>query len=91
VSIGYRCTDDDKPMERDNMKINDRVKICTPKYLANTGLNADFDGHTGTVIATEKDGNTKLFRVKLDEPVDIPGLLLVTDDLWSSAFLRKIT
>ncbi len=54
-----------------------------------TGGMKEFIGKEGTVRGYEMDAKTKLYRVYLDEPVDIPGVGLVGDDLWSSEFLRK--
>lgn len=52
----------------------------------------EFVGQTGTVIVEREtnDGSTWMHRVRLDEPVDIPGVGLVTDDLWGSSYLRTV-
>lgn len=51
----------------------------------------EFIGKIGTVIEnTEKDGSTTMYRVRLDEPVNIPGVGRVEDDLWSGAGLKTI-
>jgi hypothetical protein len=51
----------------------------------------EFVGSTGTVRETERDGRTKLYRVRLDEPVEIPGYVgRVTSDLWAGQFLKRI-
>jgi hypothetical protein len=56
----------------------DRVKIL--------GGMKEFIGKTGTVSG--KEGG--MWRVRLDEPVNIPGVGSVTSDLWEGRFLRKI-
>lgn len=38
----------------------------------------EFLKKTGTIIGEEM----KYYRVKLDEPVEVPGVGKVTDDLW---------
>lgn len=52
----------------------------------------EFVGKTGTVVCEKeyRDGRTWMHRVRLDEPVEIPGVGLVTDDLWSGATIRTI-
>lgn len=64
-----------------------RVKIVTPKGHSSF---KEFEGQTGTVIGFEMDGRTKMHRVKLDNPVNIPGLGLVEDDIWAGEYLRTI-
>lgn len=58
----------------------------------NTGGMRDFVGRKGTVINAREyqDGRTWLHRVELDDVVYIDGVGHVKDDLWSSAFLKKI-
>ncbi len=55
------------------------------------GLGA-FVGKTGRVTGPReyKDGQTWLHRVTLDEPINVEGVGVVEDDLWSSEFLKKI-
>lgn len=55
-----------------------RVKIL--------GGMSEFIGQTGVVIA--RDGEH--LRVKLDRPVMIEGIGLVTDDLWEPRLLRTV-
>jgi hypothetical protein len=66
-----------------------RLSMRRVKILA--GMK-EFVGKTGTVIVERetKDGSTWMHRVRLDEPVDVPGVGLVTDDLWSGAGLKTI-
>jgi hypothetical protein len=64
------------------MKYGDRVKIL--------GGMQEFVGATGTVRETERDGRTKLYRVRLDEPVAVPSVGRVTSDLWAREFLKRI-
>jgi hypothetical protein len=49
-------------------------------------------GQTGTVIDAEAQGRGRptLFRVRLDEPVNVAGVGLVEDDLWQRAGLRTL-
>lgn len=49
-----------------------------------------FHGKTGTIIGSEKDGSTTLYRVKLDDPADVPNVGKVEDDLWAGKFLKRI-
>jgi hypothetical protein len=51
-----------------------------------TGGMAEFVGKTGTIVGAE-DG---LYRVHLDEPVEVPNVGAVRDDLWGSAFLKRL-
>jgi hypothetical protein len=51
-----------------------------------TGGMKEFVGKTGTIIGTEMG----MYRVRLDEPVEIPGIGRVRDDLWEGSLLRKI-
>lgn len=65
------------------MKIGTKVKI-------KRGM-PEFVGSTGTVIDNEKDGRTVIMnRVRLDSPVEIPGLGFVADDLWSNDHLVRV-
>jgi hypothetical protein len=64
------------------MKIGQRVKILD-------GM-SEFIGQTGTVSYPEKDGRVTLYRVRVDEPVDVTGVGLVCDDLWEGRFLKAI-
>jgi hypothetical protein len=47
---------------------------------------AEFVGKTGVII--DKEG--KQYRVRLDEPVEVPGVGTVTHDLWMPAHLKVI-
>jgi hypothetical protein len=55
-----------------------RVKII--------GGMAEFVGKTGTIISKESG----MYRVRLDEPVEVPGVGAVRDDLWESKLLRRV-
>lgn len=46
----------------------------------------EFIGQTGEIMY--KEGN--MYRVRLDRPVNIPGIGLVTNDLWEGRLLREI-
>jgi hypothetical protein len=67
------------------------VKIVYPQSSLNsTNLSKYFNNQTGLIIGTEMDGKTKMFRVRLDKPVKVPGLSdPVTSDLWSKEYLKK--
>ena len=71
----------------DEAQIGHRVKIIQPKF---GGSMKEFHGKTGTVTGIEKDGSTNMYRVELDDPVDIPGVGKVSDDLWAGQHLKKI-
>lgn len=45
----------------------------------------EFVGKTGEAI---REG--KMWRVYLDQPVEIPGVGLVRDDLWEGQFLKTM-
>jgi len=64
------------------MKYGPNVKILA-------GM-SEFIGKTGTIIDSEKDGRVTMYRVRLDTPVDIPGVGLVRDDLWAGEYLRRV-
>jgi hypothetical protein len=62
--------------------IGQRVKI----------LAGEFVGKTGEIVNIEKRkrNESQYYRVKLDEPVKLPGInYIVRDDLWQGAFLRN--
>lgn len=64
-------------------QIGQRVKIL--------GGMTEFVGKTGTISQNhEKDGRTTMYRVRLDEPVDVPGVGQVKDDIWAGEWLRNI-
>jgi hypothetical protein len=66
------------------MKIGQRVTIL--------GGMSEFVGKTGEIVDTENYGGGKsqtYYRVCLDEPVLVPGVGRVTDDLWQKEFLRS--
>lgn len=52
----------------------------------------EFIGKTGTVVREReyRDGRTWMHRVRLDEPVEIPGVGIVESDLWSNEYLRTV-
>lgn len=54
------------------------------------GQMKEFAGKTGRVVHKEKLGRERYYRIRMDKPVDIPGIGRVTDDLWTSKFLRKV-
>lgn len=56
------------------------VKIVAPKHRKPD----EFTGHTGYISNYEG----KYYRVKFDEPVNVPGVGTVKDDLFMSEFLR---
>lgn len=72
------------------MRIGDSVVIRAPQYARPLrGLDLAFEKRTGVVIAEEMDGRTRMYRVRLDEPVEIGGVGTVYDDLWSGKYLRR--
>ena len=65
------------------LALGTRVKIL--------GGMKEFIGRKGEIIDdSEHDGCTKMYRVQLDNPVQIEGVGLVTDDLWSKQYLQDI-
>jgi hypothetical protein len=65
-------------MARSLDRSGQRVKI--------TGGMKEFVGKMGLITHKED----KLYRVKLDEPVEIPGVGEVYDDLWETQYLTQI-
>ena len=65
-------------------KMHQHVKIF--------GGMAEFVGKTGTIVDFEKCGRNQptIYRVRLDEPVEISGVGTVKDDLWQGNLLRNI-
>ena len=64
-----------------SVSIGRRVKI--------TGGMSEFVGKFGTIVDdTERDGRTVMYRIRLDRPVEIPGVGMVQDDLWSGSCFR---
>lgn len=67
-------------------KLGSRVRIARqPGPLGNY-----FNGRFGTIIGTERDGTNVLYRVRLDLRADVPGVGLVSTDLWSSTNLVSV-
>lgn len=64
-------------------QIGSRVKI--------TAGMAEFVGQIGTIIDnTERDGHARMYRVRLDTPVSIPGVGEVDNDLWQGSGLKAV-
>jgi hypothetical protein len=53
-----------------------------------TGGMREFVGKTGTVVGVEQDGRTTMYRVRMDEPVEVPGVGRVTDDVWAASHVK---
>jgi hypothetical protein len=68
--------------KRDTNFIGRRVRILA-------GM-SEFMGKTGYVRDYEPQGRGRptLFRVHLDEPVNVPNVGIVTSDLWERAGLK---
>jgi hypothetical protein len=63
--------------------IGQRVKILA-------GMR-EFIGKTGEVIDnSDRDGGKPMYRVRLDQPVEVPGVGRVTNDLWGGSALRNL-
>jgi hypothetical protein len=78
-------------------KIGNRVKINYSKVRPRKAdgtfydiLAQAFHGKTGEVVNIEYDGRIKMYRVRLDTPVQIENLGEVRDDLWLGEFLKTI-
>lgn len=69
----------------------DRVTIKVPAKMKSTylGIAKDFDGAKGSIIGVEKDGSTKMFRVKFDKPIMINDVGEVSSDLFPADWLKK--
>jgi hypothetical protein len=59
-------------------RIGQRVRIL--------GGRVEFIGKTGEIFA--KEGN--LYRVYLDQPVDVAGIGRLRDDLWEGSALKTL-
>jgi hypothetical protein len=62
-------------------RLGQRVKIMA-------GM-TEFVGKLGTIVDVEQ-GRPPMYRVRLDQPVEIPYVGLVRDDLWEGKLLRRI-
>jgi hypothetical protein len=49
----------------------------------------EFVGRLGTIIG-EEGTRPRMYRVRLHEPVEIPGVGEVTDDLWEGPALKAV-
>lgn len=67
-------------------RIGQRVRI---QHDAFAGA---FLNKTGRIVGSEKFGRFEppMYRVRLDEPVEIPGVGTVTDDLWQGQYLKGV-
>ena len=72
------------------MTHGDRVRIKTRNPYSGMPDQTPFSGKTGTIVGTEFDGRTRMYRVRLDTSVHVPGVGLVADDLWSGKWLSKV-
>jgi len=59
-------------------RIGQRVRIL--------GGLVEFVGKTGEIVAKEGD----LYRVYVDEPVDVAGIGRIRDDLWEGSALKTL-
>ena len=66
--------------KRDEARIGRRVRIL--------GGMKEFVGQTGVI--REVEPGPAMFRVRLDQPLEIPHVGLVTDDLWQGSYLRTL-
>jgi hypothetical protein len=69
-------------MSNSNSRIGKRVRI--------TGGMSEFVGRTGVIVDLEKHGSQRLYRVELDEPLNVPHVGRVNDDLWEGEFLKTV-
>lgn len=66
-------------------KIGQRVRIKKGAGMS------EFHGKRGMIIDnTETDGRTRMYRVRLDAPVEVPLIGFVTDDLWAGRHLDNL-
>jgi hypothetical protein len=49
----------------------------------------EFIGRLGTIIG-EEGRRPRMYRVRLHEPVEVPGVGEVTDDLWQGNALKAV-
>jgi len=66
----------------------DRVRIHYK--FPRTEVGRAFQGKVGTISGEERDGRTRLFRVRFQPPILVPGVGPVTSDLWAAEFLRPV-
>lgn len=64
----------------------DRVRIHYKN--PRTDIEKAFQGKVGSISGEERDGRTRMFRVKFNPPVQVPGVEPVTSDLWAAEFLK---
>ena len=62
------------------------AQVSYGRHVKILGGMKEFVGKTGMVV----DREGKLLRVYLDQPVEIPNLGMVTDDLWEPRLLKTI-
>jgi hypothetical protein len=49
----------------------------------------EFVGKLGTIVG-EEGTRPRMYRVRLHEPVEVPGVGLVEDDLWQGTYLKAV-
>jgi hypothetical protein len=49
----------------------------------------EFIGRLGTIVG-EEGSRPRMYRVRLHEPVEVPGVGEVTDDLWQGNALKAV-
>jgi hypothetical protein len=48
-----------------------------------------FVGRTGCIVSEGYEYD-RLYRIRLDEPVEVPGVGKVTNDLWERKFFKVV-
>jgi hypothetical protein len=77
---------EDASIDEARFQHGDRVRIHYKN--PRTDIEKAFQGKVGSISGEERDGSTRMFRVKFNPPVQIPGLDPVTSDLWTAEFLK---
>jgi hypothetical protein len=49
----------------------------------------EFIGRLGTIVG-EEGSRPRMYRVRLHEPVEVPGVGMVEDDLWQGNSLKAV-
>lgn len=70
----------------ESLQHGDRVRIHYK--VVRTEIERAFQGKVGTISGEERDGRTRMFRVRFQPPVQVPGVDPVTSDLWAAEFLK---
>jgi hypothetical protein len=67
---------------------NDEIRV---RIKPGMGGVREFDNAVGSIVDVEISMGMRMYRVELDEPVIVPGLGPVRDDLWEGSLLELLS